>query len=201
LGTIDHRTVEDRAAKIRSDRTALDVHHPSFSCSRASPTNLSRCRARDRLSACASFSQRTKPNAFTPFAGIQCAEVSCGEGFCAVLSYEGGIFTWGSGSFGKLGHGGLWDEKNPRQVMTLSKRRAILLACGANHVVAVTDNGSLWAWGDGRYGQLGTGALADSGRPTKVKKIFPSFQPSLFVGRPRVDVGAQAMASVWTALI
>ena len=140
--------------------------------------HLGPCHARDRLSAFASFSQRTKPNAFTPFAGIQCAEVSCGEGFCAVLSYEGGIFTWGSGSFGKLGHGGLWDEKNPRQVMTLSKRRAILLACGANHVVAVTDNGSLWAWGDGRYGQLGTGALADSGRPTKVRS--PSFQHLLF---------------------
>ena len=58
-----------------------------------------------------------------------------------------------------LGHMGLWDEAVPRLVEALSKRRCILVASGANHTLAVTDNGSLWSWGDNRFGQLGHGTL------------------------------------------
>ena len=57
------------------------------------------------------------------------------------------------------GHMGLWDEAVPRLVEALSKRRCILVASGANHTLAVTDNGSLWSWGDNRFGQLGHGTL------------------------------------------
>ena len=63
-----------------------------------------------------------------------------------------------------LGHIGLWDEAVPRLVEALSKRRCILVASGANHTLAVTDNGSLWSWGDNRFGQLGHGTLRDMTR-------------------------------------
>lgn len=59
----------------------------------------------------------------------------------------------------------------PRQVEHISKRRAIMIACGSNHVLAVTDNGSLWSWGDGRWGQLGHGNAGDVGKPAKVRYL------------------------------
>mmetsp|Transcript_937 Transcript_937/g.2963 ORF Transcript_937/g.2963 Transcript_937/m.2963 type:complete len:884 (-) Transcript_937:581-3232(-) len=95
-------------------------------------------------------------------------DVAVGVSHCAALSREGHVYTWGCGDYGKLGHGGLWDVAQPRQVQALNKRRCIQIACGANHTLALTDNSMLWTWGDGRYGQLGHGTWQDCGLPCKV---------------------------------
>lgn len=37
----------------------------------------------------------------------------------------------------------------------------VKIACGNNHLTALTNEGQLYAWGRGNYGQLGLGNLQD----------------------------------------
>lgn len=45
-----------------------------------------------------------------------CLEVSAGMHHSAALSASGVLFTWGRGSDGRLGHGGISHEYKPRAV-------------------------------------------------------------------------------------
>jgi alpha-tubulin suppressor-like RCC1 family protein len=45
------------------------------------------------------------------------------------------------------------------------------IAAGANHTMALKSNGTVWAAGYGRLGQLGTGAFTDSSTPVQVIKV------------------------------
>ena len=45
----------------------------------------------------------------------------------------------------------------------------VLLAAGGSHSLCVTENGELYAWGTGKYGQLGVGdQLTECQTPTRV---------------------------------
>ncbi|KAJ1489451.1 regulator of chromosome condensation 1/beta-lactamase-inhibitor protein II, partial [Baffinella frigidus] len=103
--------------------------------------------------------RRATPALVKALHSIQIFDVACGWTHCAALSCDGQIFTWGAGSFGKLGHGGVWDEPAPRLVQHISKRRPIQIGCGAQHTLCITDNGALWTWGDGRCGENFTAAI------------------------------------------
>ncbi|OYU46455.1 MAG: hypothetical protein CFE44_02025, partial [Burkholderiales bacterium PBB4] len=46
------------------------------------------------------------------------------------------------------------------------------VAMGFNHTLAIRPDGSLWAWGDNRYGQLGNGRNLPSASPVKVGSGF-----------------------------
>ena len=49
--------------------------------------------------------------------------------------------------------------------------RLVLLASGSNHMAAVTENGSLWTWGEGQSGQLGHGDCARQLIPVRSGEI------------------------------
>lgn len=57
------------------------------------------------------------------------------------------------------------------QVRALEKFRVVCVACGSRdaQTLAATENGALWAWGDGSFGKLGKGDTAGSHTPIKVK--------------------------------
>ena len=42
------------------------------------------------------------------------------------------------------------------------------VACGYAHTLALSDEGTLFAWGANSYGQLGTGNKANIIQPTKI---------------------------------
>ncbi|KAL6079784.1 hypothetical protein STEG23_023425 [Scotinomys teguina] len=56
--------------------------------------------------------------------------ISCGEEHTAVLTKSGGVFTFGAGSCGQLGHNSMNDEVNPRRVLELMGSEVTQIACG-----------------------------------------------------------------------
>ncbi len=42
------------------------------------------------------------------------------------------------------------------------------IAAGWNHSIAIKTDGSLWAWGDNNYGQLGDGTNTNQNQPTLI---------------------------------
>jgi RCC1 and BTB domain-containing protein len=77
-------------------------------------------------------------------------EVSSGECHCVAVDEEGGLWTWGSGSGGKLGHGDEQHRAEPTQVKFIgspSVPRIRTALGGFDHTQAVSAAGVLYSWG------------------------------------------------------
>ncbi|XP_029289545.1 RCC1 domain-containing protein 1 [Cottoperca gobio] len=93
-----------------------------------------------------------------------------------LLSASGTVYTWGLGSHGQLGHGGLTPEEEPRAVEALWGMPMSCVATGGWHSVCISDGGDLYVWGWNESGQLG---LPSRG----VRKALPQ-QSSQQAGAP-----------------
>ncbi|XP_038570792.1 retinitis pigmentosa GTPase regulator b isoform X2 [Micropterus salmoides] len=84
-------------------------------------------------------------------------QVACGGGHTVAIT-EDGVYTFGLGQFGQLGHGTfIFEARLPRPVEHFKKGRVRQVACGENHTAVITDGGLLYTFGDGRHGKLGLG--------------------------------------------
>uniref|UniRef100_A0A672YT09 HECT domain-containing protein n=1 Tax=Sphaeramia orbicularis TaxID=375764 RepID=A0A672YT09_9TELE len=99
--------------------------------------------------------------------------ISCGEEHTAALTKDGGLFTFGDGSWGQLGHGSSNNELLPRRVMELMGTEVSQIACGRHHTLAfVPSSNMVYAFGCNSHGQLGTGIMRDARSPFPVKSTF-----------------------------
>ncbi|XP_037533808.1 probable E3 ubiquitin-protein ligase HERC4 [Nematolebias whitei] len=96
--------------------------------------------------------------------------VSCGEDHTAALTKEGGVFTFGAGGYGQLGHNSTNHEINPRKVFELMGNVVTQIACGRQHTLAFTPaSGKMDSFGLGGNGQLGTRSTSNRKSPAPVK--------------------------------
>jgi alpha-tubulin suppressor-like RCC1 family protein len=72
-----------------------------------------------------------------------------------VLTREGGVWTWGYGDSGRLGHGNTDNQNVPKRVEGLTNLTDI--ASGGDHSLAVGEGGVVYTWGYNSRGQLGLG--------------------------------------------
>uniref|UniRef100_A0A452U5H4 Serine/threonine-protein kinase Nek8 n=1 Tax=Ursus maritimus TaxID=29073 RepID=A0A452U5H4_URSMA len=100
--------------------------------------------------------------------GVTIKHVACGDLFTACLTDRGIIMTFGSGSNGCLGHGGLNDLSQPTIVEALLGYEMVQVACGASHVLALSTERELFAWGRGDGGRLGLGTRESHSCPQQV---------------------------------
>ena len=64
------------------------------------------------------------------------------------------VWTWGAGKRGQLGQGDTLARNNPCQVhLPGIESRVVKLSAGGHHLMAVTDTGQVWGWGDNTGGQ------------------------------------------------
>ena len=54
------------------------------------------------------------------------------------------------------------------KVVTITVNAWAAVSCGQFHTMALKTDGTLWAWGDNSYGQLGLGSTAQKNSPTQV---------------------------------
>ncbi|MDR1152396.1 MAG: hypothetical protein LBK72_07975 [Bifidobacteriaceae bacterium] len=136
--------------------------------------------------------------------GIEFAAVSSGWNHALAISRDGDVYAWGSDAMGQLGPDRVFDVDNdpenagrghpdwfsgvPGKVAGLPDHIAQVSA-GADHSVALSENGDVYAWGSGQLGQLGNGATSGN-YTTPVKINLP----------PIVGISAGAQYTVaWTA--
>ena len=84
-----------------------------------------------------------------------------------VIKADGSLWAWGNNYYGQLGNGESGSEKGHASPVKILDSVA-QVAAGENYTLAITTEGSLWAWGVNNYGQLGNG---DSGYGKK--QTFP----------------------------
>lgn len=111
---------------------------------------------------------------------------STGNSFTMVRRSDGSIASWGYNGEGQLGNGTANAASDTIVTVVLpAGRRAVGIAAGANHTLALLDNGDVIAWGFNDNGQLGVGDLQS--RVTPIKVVLP---------RPAVAVAAGRAFSV-----
>jgi alpha-tubulin suppressor-like RCC1 family protein len=78
-----------------------------------------------------------------------------------------GAVSWGSNQEGQLGTGTTTSSALFQQVSGLGSG-VVQVSAGSSHSLALTSDGSVWAWGANSAGELGNGTLTNSSVPVKV---------------------------------
>jgi alpha-tubulin suppressor-like RCC1 family protein len=96
--------------------------------------------------------------------------VSAGGAHTLAIKTDGTLWAWGSNSFGQVGDGTNASRSTPRQVGTATNWKQVSAAVGNNHSLAITNSGTLWAWGNNSNGQIGdnTAGLTSRSTPRQV---------------------------------
>ncbi|XP_069125944.1 serine/threonine-protein kinase Nek8-like [Argopecten irradians] len=108
---------------------------------------------------------------------VNLQHVSCGDLFTACLTDRGILMTFGSGANGCLGHGNYNDVVQAKIVESLLGYEVVQVSCGATHVLAVTNEHEVFAWGRGDNGRLGLGSQDSFSTPQMVQ-VPPPHHPS-----------------------
>merc|ERR1719247_2261632 len=98
-----------------------------------------------------------RPTRLDEPAGLRSNFVACGEAHSGLIDTSGEVYTWGIGSFGRLGTGETKDALVPQRVNALEGNRCTMMAMGTFHTLVCTHRGKLFAWGSG----IGMGLLAE----------------------------------------
>ncbi|ETI49725.1 hypothetical protein L917_06197 [Phytophthora nicotianae] len=62
------------------------------------------------------------------------------------------VWSWGSGSYGQLGHRDIWDALIPRSVDEIRHENIRFINAGQRHSLAISEVRQLWLWGQGIHG-------------------------------------------------
>ena len=94
------------------------------------------------------------------------AAVSGAGGSTLALKTDGTLWAWGYNGGGQLGLGSADNDAHatPRQVGSASDWAAV--SVGEMCTLALKKDGTLWAWGDNSYGQLGLGSADNDAHAT-----------------------------------
>ena len=78
-----------------------------------------------------------------------------------------GAWAWGWNLLGQLGDGTTTDKNSPVSVVG-GFTDWVQISARSGHTAAVRANGTVWAWGAGRFGRLGDGTTTDKNSPVSV---------------------------------
>jgi alpha-tubulin suppressor-like RCC1 family protein len=127
------------------------------------------------------------PPPLSTFFGDSPHIVSSGFGTCAAVDSLGQVWTWGVNYNGQLGDGTTSPHYSPAKVKRdasgISLTGVVSIAAGADQMVALKSDGTVWAWGWGCNGALGDGSLTCSNH----NQLYPQ-QVLIGSGQPLTNV-------------
>ncbi len=99
-----------------------------------------------------------------------------GNAFTLGLKAGGSLWAWGNNEYGQMGQGHVDSYVHGTPIQVGKDTHWAAIAAGRKHCLAFQADGSLWAWGDNEYGQLGLGDATSRYSPAKV---WPRGNPGL----------------------
>jgi alpha-tubulin suppressor-like RCC1 family protein len=91
-----------------------------------------------------------------------------GTDFTVALTSTGQVWAWGGNRYGQLGDGSTKVRLAPERVRLPDTARVGEIAVGQDHVLALTRQGDIYAWGRNHHGQLGDGSRSHRDIPVRV---------------------------------
>ncbi|KAJ8021735.1 Protein RCC2 [Holothuria leucospilota] len=111
------------------------------------------------------------PHRLLALSGIRVRNVISGPhaNHSIIITEEGKAMSWGRNEQEQLGLGHAERVDSPTLIETLKNKHIVNAACGRTHSLCLTDEGTVYAFGDNRLGQLGIGCQSGSvGTPCKI---------------------------------
>lgn len=120
------------------------------------------------------------------------------------VKIDGMVWAWGRNDWGQLGDGTKTNRPSPVQVVgpggsgSLSGIEAV--SAGASHTTALKNDGTVWAWGQNAWGQLGDGTKTTRTTPVAVSSPDPvvPFEVSAISAGYQFTMAMKADGTVWT---
>lgn len=111
--------------------------------------------------------------------GSGVVRIVTGTSHACALKSDGSVWCWGLDETGQIGNPTSPDScpwtpspyrcaKTPQKVAALGSLQAIEIAAGENHTCARGSDRTLWCWGNGSWGQIGTGSTPAKTLPTQI---------------------------------
>lgn len=110
--------------------------------------------------------------------------IDAGESQGGAVTSEGSLWVWGSNSGGQLGNGTTTTSAITTPIQVTGLAGVTQIAVGGEFMIAMTSDGSVWAWGKNETGQLGDGTTTDALTP--VQTLGPSMDGFLNLGENNV---------------
>jgi alpha-tubulin suppressor-like RCC1 family protein len=96
--------------------------------------------------------------------------VAGGGAHSLALAADGTVWAWGTNGNGQLGDPWAGNmSRTPVRVHRLDG--AVAVAAGLGHSLAIRSDGTVWAWGSNRSGQLGDGTIENRRLPVRVEGL------------------------------
>ena len=122
----------------------------------------------------------TKTNSFVPIEvstsgllrGQTVIQVAAGDSHSVALTSTGLLYAWGTSLQNQLGDTSVTESSVPVLISVsdaLAQKTIIQIAAGSGHTLALTSDGTVWAWGYNAYGTLGDGTKTNRKVPVQVK--------------------------------
>jgi alpha-tubulin suppressor-like RCC1 family protein len=99
--------------------------------------------------------------------GSNVTQVAAGDDHSLAVISDGSVWSWGSNTSGQLGTGSTQSSASPQLVSGISGT-VTQVAAGWTHSLALGSDGTVWAWGDNQFGELGDGNFIQSDSPVKL---------------------------------
>jgi alpha-tubulin suppressor-like RCC1 family protein len=111
------------------------------------------------------YTQRLTAVGVASLSGV--SQVAAGHEHSLAVTSDGSVWSWGSNADGQLGISSTQSASTPQLVPGISGT-ITQVATGWFHSLALGSDGSVWAWGDNQYGELGDGSTSQSDTPVQV---------------------------------
>ena len=111
------------------------------------------------------YAEEVTPRLIKVLVGKKVIGAATSDTHTAAWMEEGELFTFGSGLYGRLGHGGSENEDVPRLVEGLVGKKVIGAAAGLRHTAVWTEEGELFTFGCGDDGHLVHGGTSTECAP------------------------------------
>ena len=105
------------------------------------------------------------PKVIEALAGVKVRAVAAASYHSLVLSEDGVVYSFGFGSSGSLGRGGVDRQYTPKAVEAMRGVKVCSIAVGESTSLAVAVNGVAYGWGCGEDARLGLGLTEDQLTP------------------------------------
>lgn len=111
------------------------------------------------------------PTAVAGLANVKIRQVAAGFWHSVALAEDGSVYSWGRNTCGEVGNGSTQVQKTPTKLTGFGSDKIVQIAAGACYSLALSENGTVYSWGENGSGALGDGTLTDRPSPVKVQGL------------------------------